>query len=493
MAATAAAAGPVVAAGDNQSELLLLLEGFVVIPTTLESEEKFSNENWRVYFQPEEVIAYITRNHTSLIIHVKMEMVDADFKNRNSIIYLTTSEFMKKYTRANESGHDETTGLTVAPSPALTSLTGLTLTSLTDPTITAPTVPTLTTTIASSALNAANVASPAATGEANVASPAAANSSNQNKLLFQDFQKRINNLIELAKDVNLQFGIANYNTLFEDGWRHATTKEWKTPQFQAALILAHNSGNRNGWAILNGPLECNNSLYVDEGEVKINGHYVVEVGFNVSQTLNGVYPAMNFGTQKAWTEMPPKVDGTWSVVEKDTITDNPPCLFVKEPIQNNSLEVNQFSEAAAASLRTAAAAAVPTNVKPNKEIAVGYYGKSYEDDGWIAMPGGFLTNNIHIILQNYWIDGKNDGGFFLLENEFNNNNILCVTEGTIRLNGQYIIRDTSKSKMNKYVATSWIKDKYPTIDNNKWEILRMPQKQLAKKPCLFMKKTLLLS
>ena len=105
------------------------------------------------------------------------------------------------------------------------------------------------------------------------------------------------------------------------------------------------------------------------------------------------------------------------------------------------------------------------------------------------MPGGFLTNNIDIILKNYWIDGNNNGGFFLLENEFNDN-LLYVTEGVITINRKSIHRDTSKSKKNKYVVRSWIMDKYPTIKNN-WEIRRVQQKQLENKPCLFMKKSLL--
>jgi len=117
-----------------------------------------------------------------------------------------------------------------------------------------------------------------------------------------------------------------------------------TLQFRAALILAHQKGG--GWPLLEDSLVCNNSLYVHEGEVKINGEYVVEDGFNIlsPQKLHNVYPAMNLGTHVSSTAGSILVHDTWSVDANDTITDNPPCLFVKEPIQNNPLEEEQSLE-----------------------------------------------------------------------------------------------------------------------------------------------------
>ena len=471
MAATAAAAGPVAAAGDNQPELLL--EGFVVIPTTLKSEEKsdsqertFSNENWRVYFQPEEVIAFITSNDTSLIMHVKMEMVGADFENRNSIIYLTTYEFIEKYT------HDETTGPTVASSPDPTSHTGLTLT--TPFVLNAETKnPVAASSNSEAALRAANedpiAASPnpeaeaeakaEAEAEAKVASPAAAaaaNSSNQNTSL-QEWENNIDILRRdrAGKDVNLQFGIAKYNTHFKDGWRHATGEEWMTPQFQAALILDHIT--HMGWKLLQNPLTCNDSLYVNEGEVNINGNNVVEVGFNLSQELRGVYPAMNFGTNVSWTKMQPKVDDTWSVVPKDinnTTEKNPPCLFVKEPIQNNPLEKELN----------------------NVNFAVGHHGKLYAE--WEMILPSLLLKHQNIIVATYL---KNNG-FVLLEKPFIfDNNILHFSRGQISSNGTFISRNRNTNE--NYVINNW-----DSIKDTNWTITKVKDLNTIKNnPYLFIR------
>ena len=208
---------------------------------------------------------------------------------------------------------------------------------------------------------------------------------------------------------NYEFGIGKYNNEYDDGWRQATATEWMTLQFRAALILAHQKGG--GWPLLEDSLVCNNSLYVHEGEVKINGEYVVEDGFNIlsPQQLHNVYPAMNFGTKVSWTRMLPAVYDTWSVVDANvTITDNPPCLFVKEPnLQPNSVAGTSLDVGAAAVPSEAAAAAVPLEVSTaaaaskrmvipdestnNVNFAIGYHGTSYP--GWVMIDSRLLKKH----------------------------------------------------------------------------------------------------
>ncbi len=128
-----------------------------------------------------------------------------------------------------------------------------------------------------------------------------------------------------------QFGIAigQYDTIYADGWRRATAAEWRDPAFQAALVQAHQEGG--GWALLEEPLECNAALYVADGLVQIDGSYVAEVGFDGSQRLRGVYPAINLDTKVAWTTTAPALGNDWTIYtwRKKVSGGNPPCLFVQ--------------------------------------------------------------------------------------------------------------------------------------------------------------------
>ena len=310
MAATAAT-GPVVVAGDeekNPQSISLIHKAYVVVPTTLEgrsdekseeeskSERKINNENWRVYFQPEEVIAYITANKdtTSLIMHVKMEMVGEQFENRDSIIYLTTYEFIEKYT------HDGTTGPTVAPSPATSTLTGPTpAAAAADPTAATLTAPTITLTDPTAAIGEPAIAAAAAT-----------------------------NPIPLATTGGpaLRFKVGIYDKTYP-GWRRVIATEWTDPVFQAQLVAAHEEGG--GWPLLEEPLLCKTALNVEEGWARIDGERIVEVGYtDGTQQLRGIYPAMNFKTLVAWTTTAPTLGNNWTV--KTRIELDYPCLFVQD-------------------------------------------------------------------------------------------------------------------------------------------------------------------
>jgi hypothetical protein len=132
----------------------------------------------------------------------------------------------------------------------------------------------------------------------------------------------------MAQASSLEFAIGKYNKakLYgTDGWRMATKDDWTNSEFQAALVEAHQKGK--GWPLLENPLECNGGLRVAEGPVQINGGYVVEVGFNNFQQLNGVYPAMNLSTHAAWTANPPAPSNNWTVMAGNGF--DCPCLFVK--------------------------------------------------------------------------------------------------------------------------------------------------------------------
>ena len=128
-----------------------------------------------------------------------------------------------------------------------------------------------------------------------------------------------------------QFAVGYHSKVYP-GYRMATATEWTNPEFQAALVQAHQAGG--GWPLLEEPLECNDGLYVAEGYVRIDGAFVVEVGYTFgSQQLRGVYPAMNYNTKVAWTTTAPALGNNWTIWALDVkkyISSPPPCLFVHE-------------------------------------------------------------------------------------------------------------------------------------------------------------------
>ena len=276
---------------------------------------------------------------------------------------------------------------------------------------------------------------------------------------------------------NYEFGIGKYNNEYDDGWRQATATEWMTLQFRAALILAHQKGG--GWPLLEDSLVCNNSLYVHEGEVKINGEYVVEDGFNIlsPQKLHNVYPAMNLGTHVSSTAGSILVHDTWSVDANDTITDNPPCLFVKEPIQNNPLEEEQSLEVDEQSLAAAAASEILNKIPDEINFAVGYHSRTYE--GWVAMTGDVLKKYKIDISRDYI---RNDGLLFLNKQFNNNSRMLSVYDGIICIDQprKYIIfvKDTNT---NLY--------KLSDINNlnKQWIAIKRSPNTIKGSPCLFMR------
>ena len=132
----------------------------------------------------------------------------------------------------------------------------------------------------------------------------------------------------------IKFAIGKYDKAPSYGkeWRQATATDWTNPAFQAELVKAHN--DNGGWALLEEPLVCNNSLCVAEGAVMIDGAPVVEVGFKMfsTQELRGVYPAMNMTTEEAWTATAPALGNNWSIWAPDVKKNisSPPCLFVHD-------------------------------------------------------------------------------------------------------------------------------------------------------------------
>ena len=125
-----------------------------------------------------------------------------------------------------------------------------------------------------------------------------------------------------------QFAVGHRNKEYPD-YRKVTAAEWKNPTFQAQLVEAHQEGG--GWALLEEPFECNDTLCVAEGWVTIDGALVAEVGsdpYGPHQQIRGVYPAMNTKTNVAWTTTLPALGNNWTA--RAYSQSRAPCLFVHE-------------------------------------------------------------------------------------------------------------------------------------------------------------------
>jgi hypothetical protein len=84
-----------------------------------------------------------------------------------------------------------------------------------------------------------------------------------------------------------------------------------------------------GFPLAEPTLEIKDTLCVAEGWLDIDGSWVNVVGKVLWQTptVRGVYAAMNWNTEVAWTETPPPLHDTWNVLPQD-ISDSP-CVFIR--------------------------------------------------------------------------------------------------------------------------------------------------------------------
>ena len=129
--------------------------------------------------------------------------------------------------------------------------------------------------------------------------------------------------------------------------------------------MAHQIGK--GWPLLEDPLECDNILYVAEGNVLIDKALVVSVRYDdrlehpfgyyhipSHKALYEKYSAMNNDTDKKWIDKPPTSGNNWTVNRRTVNnTYNPSCLYVHKSY------ITPAAPAAASAAPAAASAAAP--------------------------------------------------------------------------------------------------------------------------------------
>ena len=108
------------------------------------------------------------------------------------------------------------------------------------------------------------------------------------------------------------FVVGHYDSVTSD-YRHATPGDWTNPQFQAALVEAHQK--HGGWPILDElPFYANSPLCVDGAEAKVHDYNIDHRDSYKNDKIDNtnVYSAMfesGFDpTHPVWITHPPKPD-----------------------------------------------------------------------------------------------------------------------------------------------------------------------------------------
>jgi hypothetical protein len=113
-------------------------------------------------------------------------------------------------------------------------------------------------------------------------------------------------------------------------YRPMTHIEWASREVQARLLTEHR--RIGGWQLLENPLVADDTLYVGDGYVKIDGDMVTAVGHSYPKGWNiqGVYVAKLLSSDKGvdWTKTMPSLDATWTCMVGSVVTGHP-CLFVR--------------------------------------------------------------------------------------------------------------------------------------------------------------------
>lgn len=287
-------------------------------------------------------------------------------------------------------------------------------------------------------------------------------------------------IAEAIGDYPIRIAVGKYGKNY-DGYRVVRMEDWMNPAFQAALLQAHKENG--GWQLLERPLICEESLYVNEGCVIIDHNPIIEVGHNRKQKLLTKYSAMNAGTNVEWNIVMPTFDNEWRVIPHNMATISSkhiPCLFI------------EYAGSAEAPIKQ-----VNPVSRVSREFKVGKYGTAY-GDGWRRMTEvEWQTREIQAKLLEVQ---QEDGGWPLFEDPLQCNHLdnenegwLHVTEGYVQIDGKAVVDtdhsidnglqdiETVYSAMNLDTREPWT-IKEPALGNN-WTVTL--SKSNNESPCLF--------
>ncbi len=109
--------------------------------------------------------------------------------------------------------------------------------------------------------------------------------------------------------------VVGYGNKNYPGYHKMTEAQLLDRAIRQRLLEVH--AQHAGFPLAEPTLVVKNTLCLAEGDVLIESSYVNEVGWigvGCGLTVRGVYAAMTWSTKVAWTETPPPLDATWSVI-----------------------------------------------------------------------------------------------------------------------------------------------------------------------------------
>jgi hypothetical protein len=93
-----------------------------------------------------------------------------------------------------------------------------------------------------------------------------------------------------------EFAVGIYGKEYGDDWHMLTEAEWTNVEFQQELMAEYMKDNKYSWPLLEDPLRCKGCLFIEEGQVYINGATIDDENSQplIESTIHGQYRARRF-------------------------------------------------------------------------------------------------------------------------------------------------------------------------------------------------------
>jgi len=90
-----------------------------------------------------------------------------------------------------------------------------------------------------------------------------------------------------------KFAVGIYGKEYGDDWHMLTEAEWTNVEFQQELMAEYMKDNKYSWPLLEDPLRCKGCLFIEEGQVYINGSTIDDENSQplIESTIHGQYRA----------------------------------------------------------------------------------------------------------------------------------------------------------------------------------------------------------
>ena len=136
-----------------------------------------------------------------------------------------------------------------------------------------------------------------------------------------------------------EFAVGIYGKEYGD-WHMLTEAEWKNFEIQQALLTEYMKYYKYSWPLLEDPLRCKGCLFIEEGQVYINGSTIDDENSQplIESTIRGQYRARCFHqyekeiipvhTQRNFNRAVGMPTKGWKI-HRMSAPKKAPCLFIR--------------------------------------------------------------------------------------------------------------------------------------------------------------------